>query len=50
MMMNDRTRLDYFVSIIQWVKSNYETETRKEMSLKKVPGRKISLKLTLYYT
>ena len=48
-MMNDRERLDYFVSIVKWVKSNYETETRKEMSLKKVPAKKISLKLTPYY-
>ena len=48
-MMNDRERLDYFVSIVKWVKSNYETETRKEMSLKGVPAKKISLKLTPYY-
>ena len=48
-MMNDRERLDYFVSIVKWVKRNYETETRKEMARKGVPAKKISLKLTPYY-
>ena len=38
-MMNDKTRLDYFVGIILWVKSNYETETRREMTRKKVPAK-----------
>ena len=39
-LMNDRTRLDYFVSIIMWVKRNYESETRKKMTLNKVPAKK----------
>ena len=48
-MMNDRERLDYFVSLVKWVKSNYEDETRKEMSRKGVPPKEISLRLTPYY-
>ena len=48
-MMNDRERQDYFVSLINWVKLNYEDETRKEMILKGVPAKKISLRLTPYY-
>ena len=48
-MMNDRERLDYFVSLVKWVKSNYEDETRKEMSHKGVPPKEISLRLTPYY-
>ena len=48
-MMNDRTRLDYFVSIILWVKSNYETETRREMTRKKVPAKKIGHRLIPHY-
>ena len=45
-MMNDKTRLDYFVLIILWVKNNFESETRKEMTRKKVPAKKIGLKVT----
>ena len=48
-MMNDKTRLDYFLSIILWVKSNYETETRREMARKKVPAKKIGHRLTPHY-
>ena len=48
-MMNDRERLDYFVSLVKWVKSNYEDETRKEMTRKGVPAKEISLRLTPYY-
>ena len=48
-LMNDRTRLDYFVSIILWVKRNYESETRKKMTLKKVPAKKNGQRLTPYY-
>ena len=48
-MMNDKERQDYFVSLINWVKLNYEDETRKEMILKGVPAKKISLRLTPYY-
>ena len=48
-MMNDKERQDYFMSLINWVKLNYEDETRKEMILKGVPAKKISLRLTPYY-
>ena len=48
-MMNDGERQDYFVSLINWVKLNYEDETRKEMILKGVPAKNISLRLTPYY-
>ena len=48
-MMNDKDRQDYFVSLIKWVKNNYEEETRKEMILKQVPAKKIALRLTQYY-
>ena len=48
-MMNDRERQDYFVSLINWVKLNYEDETRKEMILKGAPAKKIILRLTPYY-
>ena len=47
--MNDGERQDYFVSLINWVKLNYEDETRKEMILRGVPAKKISLRLTPYY-
>ena len=48
-MMNDTERLDYFVSLVKWVKGNYEDETRKEMTRKGVPAKEISLRLTPYY-
>ena len=48
-MMNDRERQDYFLSLINWVKLNYEDETHKEMILRGVPAKKISLMLTPYY-
>ena len=44
-MMNDKLRLDYFVSLILWVKKNYASETNREMARKKVPSKKISQKL-----
>ena len=48
-LMNDRTRQDYFVWLIKWVKDNFEKETRQEMTLRRVPGKQISLRLTQYY-
>ena len=48
-MMKDKELQDYFVSLINWVKLNYEEETRKEMILKGVPAKKISLRLTPDY-
>ena len=39
-MMNDKDRQDYFVSLINWMKNNYEGETRKEVILKQVPAKK----------
>ena len=48
-MMNDKTRLDYFVSLILWVKNNYAAETHREMSRKRVPAKKVGLKLTPYW-
>ena len=47
--MKDMDRQVYFVSLIKWVKLNYEEETRKEMILKRVPAKKIALRLTPYY-
>ena len=37
------------MSLIKWVKSDYEDETRKEMTCKGVPAKEISLRLTPYY-
>ena len=48
-MMNEKERQDYFVSLINWVKLNYDDETRKEMILKGVPAKKTSLRVTPYY-
>ena len=44
-MMNDKGKLDYFVSLILWVKNNHAAETNREMARKKVPGKKISAML-----
>ena len=48
-MMNDKTKLDYFVSLILWVKKNYASETHREMARKKVPSKKIGQKLVSYW-
>ena len=40
-MMNDRDRQTYMVSLVKWVKNNYEDETLQEMIAKGVPGKKI---------
>ena len=48
-LMNDKERLDYFVSLVRWVKGNNEDETSKEMTRKGVPTKEISLMLTPYY-
>ena len=40
-MMNDRDRQTYMVSLVKWVKINYEDETLWEMIAKGVPGKKI---------
>ena len=40
-MMNDRDRQNYMVSLVKWVKNNYEAETLQEMIAKGVPGKKI---------
>ena len=47
--MHDRNRQDYFVWLIKWVKENFEKETRQEMTVRQVPGKHISLRLTQYY-
>ena len=39
--MNDKDRQDYFVSLVKWVKINYEEETRQQMIIKGVPAKKI---------
>ena len=44
-MMNDKDRQDYFVSLLKWVKLNYEEETLKQITLKGVPAKKISIRL-----
>ena len=44
-MMNDKDRKDYFVSLVKWVKLNYEEETLKQITLKGVPAKKISIRL-----
>ena len=41
-MMNDKDRQNYMVSLVKWVKNNYETETLQEITTKCVPGKKIS--------
>ena len=40
-MMNDKDRQNYMVSLVKWVKINYEAETLQEMITKCVPGKKI---------
>ena len=39
-MMNDKTRQMYMVSLVKWVKKNYEEETMQEMSRAGVPAKK----------
>ena len=48
-MMNDKHKLDYFVSLILWVKNNHAAETYREMGRKKVPAKKISAKLVPHW-
>ena len=48
-MMHDKNRQDYFVSLIKWVKDNFEEETHREMILKHIPGKKFALQLIQYY-
>ena len=48
-LMDVRTRQDYFVWLIRWVKDNFEKETRQEMALRRVPAKGISLMVTQYY-
>ena len=48
-LMDDRTRQDYFVWLISWVKDNFEEETCQDMALRRVPAKGISLRLTQYY-
>ena len=49
-MMNDKTKLDYFVSLILWVKKNYASETHREMVRKRVPAKKISPMLVPHWS
>ena len=48
-LMDDRTRQDYFVWLVRWVKDNFEEETRGEMALRRVPAKGINLRVTQYY-
>ena len=48
-MMNDKDRQDYFVSLVKWVKINYEEETRQQMIIKGVPAKKISSRVVPRY-
>ena len=47
--MDNRTRQDYFVWLVRWVKYNFEEETRRKMALRRVPAKGISLRVTQYY-
>ena len=48
-LMHNKNIKDYFVWLVKWVKNNYEKETHKEMILKQVPGKQITLRFTQYY-
>ena len=47
--MNDKTRQDYFVWLIRWVKDTFEKETREEMARKRVPAKGVNLRVAQYY-
>ena len=49
-LMNDKLRLDYFVTLILWVKKNYASETHREMVRKRVPAKKISHMLVPHWS
>ena len=40
--MNDMTRQKYMVSLVKWVKKNYEEETMIKMKRANVPNKKAS--------
>ena len=48
-MMNNRDIQNYFVSLVKWVKNNYEAETLQEMIVKGVPDKKIRSKVPSRY-
>ena len=48
-MMNDKDRQIYFVSLVKWVKTNFEVETQQQMIIKGVPGKKISSRVVNRY-
>ena len=48
-MMNDKDRQDYFMSLVKWVKINYEEETRQQMIINGVPTKKISNRVVPRY-
>ena len=49
-MMNDKNRMDNLVSLILWVKNNHAAKTYREMARKKVPAKKISVKLVPHWS
>ena len=49
-LMNDRARQNYFVNLIRRVKDTFETETREEMTRKRVPKISVNLRLAKHYT
>ena len=49
-LMNDRARQNYFVYLIRLVKDTFKTETREEMTRKRVPKISVNLRLAKHYT
>ena len=48
-MMNNKVGQNYFVSLVKWVKNNYEAETQQQMIIKGVPAKKISSRVVPRY-
>ena len=48
-LMNDKDRQDYFVSLVKWVKIYYEEATLRQMTIKRVPAKKIGGRLVPRY-
>jgi hypothetical protein len=48
-MMNNSVGQNYFVSLVKWVKTNYEAETQQQMIIKGVPAKKISSRVVHRY-
>ena len=48
-MLNDKDRQNYFVSLVKWVKIDYEEETWQQMIVKGGPAKEISSRVVPRY-